>query len=191
MSKYFSWWLAIFPIAGALAAPHAFAAESYADTRARIENLIAQYLWAFDTQDDDAFARLFATDGELVMTGADIEKPVVYRGQERLRAFIGRIRQRTYMPEHAELQFSPNIHFSTNLVLTVNGDKASSKLYWFTVRRGKNVDQITEPNPNPSFFASVGRYEQEYVKQNGRWLFKRVAVAEMGNGTAEDTAAAL
>ena len=190
MSKYFSRWLVVFSIVGTLAAPRAFAAESYTDTRARIENLIAQYLWAFDTQDQDAFARLFATDGEVVMTGADIEKPLVFRGPEQLQAFIAMIRQRTHMPEHAELQFSPNIHFPANLVLTVNGDKARAKLYWFTVRRGENHDQITEHNPNPSFFASVGRYEQEYVKQNGKWLFKRVTIAEMGKPTAGNATAA-
>lgn len=188
MSKYLSRWLAIFAIAAALAAPPAFAAESYADTRARIENLIAQYLWAFDTQDHNAFADLFAADGELVMTGADIEKPLVFRGHQQLRDFIGVIRQRTNMPPHAKLQFSPNVHLPANLVLTVNGDKASSKLYWFTVRRGENHDQITEHNPNPSFFASLGRYEQEYVKQNGKWLFKRVYIAEMGKPAAPATA---
>lgn len=168
---------------GFAAAPQV-AAEHYADTRAHIENLISQYLWAFDTQDDDAFARLFAKDGEVVMTGAAIEKPIVFHGHEQLRAFIDMMRKRTQMPEHAELQFSPNIHHTANLVLTVDGNKASSKLYWFTVRRGANVDQITLPNPNPSFFASLGRYEQEYVKQNGQWMFKRVTIAEMGNAPA-------
>jgi hypothetical protein len=184
VSKYFSHRLAILALAGALVAPHAVAAEPYADTRAHIENLISQYLWAFDTQDDDAFASLFATDGEVVMTGAAIEKPMIFRGHEQLRAFVDMIRKRTQMPEHAELQFSPNIHLTANLVLTVDGDKARSKLYWFTVRRGANVDQITLPNPNPSFFASLGRYEQEYVKQNGQWMFKRVTIAEMGNAPA-------
>jgi hypothetical protein len=178
----------ILAMVGALAAPHAFAADSYADTRAHVENLISQYLWAFDTQDHDAFASLFAPDGEVVMTGASIAKPMVFHGHEQLKSFIEMMRQRTHMPAHAELQFSPNIHLPANLVLTVNGDKASSKLYWFTVRRGENHDQITERNPNPSFFASLGRYEQEYVKQNGRWLFKRVTIAEMGDAAATTAA---
>jgi hypothetical protein len=190
MSKYFSRRLAIFAIAATLAAPSAFAApprgstgESYADTRAHVENLISQYLWAFDTQDGDAFASLFATGGEVVMTGADIPEPIVFRGPEQLRGFVDMIRKRTNMPPHAELQFSPNIHLPANLVLTVDGDKVTSKLYWFTVRRGANVDEITKPNPNPAFFASVGRYEQEYVKQDGKWLFKRVIIAEMNKDT--------
>jgi len=187
MPKSFSRLLVIFAIAGALAASDAFAAppsvsgsESYTDTRALIENLLAQYMWAFDTQDAEAYANLFAADGEVINTGANIKTPLVFRGHEQLKEFIEVIRQRTQMPKHVELQFSPNIHFTNNLVLTVNGDKASGKLYWFTVRRGENHDQITEHNPNPSFFASIGRYEQEYVKQNGKWLFKRVTIAEMG-----------
>jgi hypothetical protein len=197
MPKYFPRRLAIIAIAGALAASSACTApsssssgESYADTRAHVENLISQYLWAFDTQDGEAFASLFATDGEVVMTGADIQTPMVFRGPEKFREFIDMMRKRTYMPPHAELQFSPNIHLPANLVLTVNGDKASSKLYWFTVRRGDNVDQITVTNPNPSFFASLGRYEQEYVKQNGKWLFKRVTIAEMGKATEAAAATA-
>jgi len=190
MSKYFSRLLAMFAISGALAAsagcsapPTASASETYADTRAHVENLISQYLWAFDTQDADAFASLFATGGEVVMTGADIPEPIVFRGPEQLRAFVDMIRKRTNMPPHADLQFSPNIHLPANLVLTVDGNKASSKLYWFTVRRGTNVDEITKPNPNPAFFASLGRYEQEYVKQDGKWLFKRVIIAEMNKDT--------
>lgn len=181
---------ALFAIAGVLvvspafaAAPKALADESYADTRAHVENLIAQYLWAFDSQDDEAFASLFAPDGEVVMKGAEIPTPMVFHGPMRLHEFIDMMRQRTKMPPHADLQFSPNIHFPANLVLTVNGNKASSRLYWFTVRRGENVDQITLPNPNPSFFASVGRYEQEYVRRNGKWLFQRVTIAEMSKST--------
>jgi hypothetical protein len=198
MSKFFSRRLTILAIAGALvapqtfaAAPHASSAESYADTRSHVENLISQYLWAFDTQDEDSFASLFAADGEVVMTGADIKEPMVFHGPEKLKAFIAMMRQRTHMPAHAELQFSPNIHLTANLVLTVNGEKAHSKLYWFTVRRGANVDQINLPNPNPSFFASLGRYEQEYVKQHGKWLFKRVTIAEMGKETVAPPVTAL
>jgi hypothetical protein len=190
MSNCFSRRLAMCAISGALAAsagcsapPIASVSETYADARAHIENLISQYLWAFDTQDADALASLFATGGEVVMTGADIQEPMVFRGPEQVRAFVDMIRKRTNMPTHADLQFSPNIHLPANLVLTVDGDKASSKLYWFTVRRGSNVDEITKPNPNPSFFASLGRYEQEYVKQDGKWLFKRVTIAEMTKDT--------
>jgi hypothetical protein len=190
VTKHFSRRLAIFAVAGALAAPQAFAAapravpsESYADTRAHVENLISQYLWAFDTQDDEALASLFAPDGEVVMKGADIPTPMVFHGHEKIRSFVDMMRKRTKMPPHAELQFSPNIHLTANLVLTVDGNRASSKIYWFTVRRGNNVDQITLPNPNPSFFASLGRYEQEYVKQNGKWMFKRVTIAEMNRDT--------
>jgi hypothetical protein len=181
--RYFSRRLAVLAIAAALFASRGVAAESYGETRAQVENLISQYLWAFDTQDDDAFANLFATDGEVVMTGAEIPKPMLFHGREQLRAFIDMMRKRTRMPPHAELQFSPNIHFTGNLVLTVDGDKASGKLYWFTVRRGANVDRIDLPNPNPSFFASLGRYQQEYVKQNGEWRFKRVTIAEMDKET--------
>jgi hypothetical protein len=197
MQTYFSRLLTIVAIAAlavssaCTAPPSSSSGESYADTRAHVENLISQYLWAFDTQDDQAFASLFATDGEVVMMGADIPTPMVFHGPEKLHEFIDMMRKRTYMPPHAELQFSPNIHLPANLVLTVNGDTASSKLYWFTVRRGDNVDQINVTNPNPSFFASLGRYEQEYVKQDGKWLFKRVTIAEMGKaaGAAAATAA--
>jgi hypothetical protein len=176
---------------GALAgSPTASSGESYTDTRAHIENLLAQYMWAFDTQDAEGYAALFTADGEVINTGADIKTPVVFHGHDELKAFIEVIRQRTQMPKHAELQFSPNIHFTNNLVLTVNGDKASGKLYWFTVRRGENHDQITEYNPNPAFFASIGRYEQEYVRQNGTWLFKRVTIAEMGTPAARVAAPA-
>lgn len=194
MRKHFSRWLPYLALSVALAAsatsgalaatPGASPGESYTDTRAHIEDLLARYMWAFDTQDAEAYASLFAADGEVVNTGANMKTPVVFHGHEQLKDFIEVVRQRTQMPPHAELQFSPNIHFTANLVLTVKGDKASSKLYWFTVRRGENHDQITEYNPNPAFFASIGRYEQEYVRQNGQWLFKRVTIAEMGNPAA-------
>jgi hypothetical protein len=181
MNRNASWSVVALAVLCALGCTSAFAADtSYADDRAHIENLIARYFFALDTQDPDAFVANFAKDGEIVLTGAKIAKPVVFRGPEQLRQFVEVLRQRTKMPPHgARMMFSPNIHFMSNLALEVNGDTAVGRAYWFTVRRGENHDLITEANPNPSKFASIGLYDEAYVRVNGAWLFKRITVSEM------------
>jgi hypothetical protein len=168
-------------VATAAAPPPAEHAASYADTSAEIEALIAQYFWAFDTLDAESFVKLFASDGELVLTGAGLPpEGLPFQGSDKLREFIDMIRERTgsapYDPN--KLQFSPNLHFVSNLVLTLNGDSASGRAYWYTVRRGENHDLVTEVNPNPSFLASIGYYDEEYVREDGKWLFKRIVVRE-------------
>lgn len=182
MSNYLSRCAAAIAMTCALGGTPAFAADSsYAEARAHIENLIAQYFHAFDTQNADDFVATFAEDGELVLTGATIDKPLTFRGHEQLRKFIEMIRERTKMPAQGSsgTLYSPNIHFLGNLSLKVNGNNATGKAYWFTVRRGENHDLITEANPNPSYFASIGTYDEEYVRRNGKWLFKRIYIAEM------------
>jgi hypothetical protein len=154
---------------------------SLIQTRGEIESLIAEYFWAFDTFDTESFVKLFASDGELILTGVGLPpEGLSFQGPDKLREFLTMIQERTLSAPYdaADVKFSPNLHFISNLVLEVNGDTATGKSYWYTVRRGENHDLVTEYNPSPSFFASIGFYEEEYVKQDGKWLFKKVVVRE-------------
>jgi SnoaL-like domain len=180
MKRSVTWCVRFIVAAWFIAGAYASAAPtSYAEDRAAIENLISAYLLAMDTQNAEAFAATFASNGQLVLTGAKIPTPVTFRGRTKLRGFIGILRERTHMTAGSGRQFSPNIHFFTNLVLSVDGNHAAGQAYWFTVRRGQNHDLITEANPTPSTFASIGTYDESYVKENGRWLLESVTVGEM------------
>ena len=56
-------------------------------------------------------------------------------------------------------------HNITNIVIAVDGDKATGRAYWF--HYGNN-------NPErKATFDSYGHYEDEMVKVNGKWLFSK------------------
>lgn len=155
------------------------ASPQYAEDRAEIENVMSAYLWAFDTLNEREFGKYFTTNGELVLTG-DGFPTITFKGDTELSQFIAAVRERNHIepstdPEH----FSPNIHFYSNLVLSIHGASATGTSYWFTVRRGENHDIVGEPNPNPSHFVSTGYYEDHFAKINGHWLIQRRVIHEM------------
>lgn len=154
-------------------------AASYGDDRAEIENLMSAYLHAFDTLDAKALTETFVPGGEIVLTG-DGFPTARFEGVEGIKTFVAAVRSRNNLPPTTSIPaYSPNIHFFSNLVLRVDGDQAFGSSYWFTVRRGANVDIVGQLNPNPSTFVSVGSYEDQFVRIGGHWLIKRRTIGEM------------
>jgi hypothetical protein len=119
-----------------------------------IQRLAAEFNLRFDEGDPDRFNELFAPDGVLVsrtggVTAADRSEKVL---DSRSRP--------------------PHRHFTTNHVIDPdpqNSSQARGLACWIYVEL---VDGNVRTN-------SVGTYTDEYVKHDGRWLFKsREAVAE-------------
>lgn len=137
----------------------AFAA-SYADDRAEIENLMYRYVFAMDWRDAEAYAAVFTTDGTLESGGG------VQKGRPAIAAMIEGMAKR-----EAEQQAKtppaprrgPNRHFINNLVLTINGNKATGRAYWMSISNteGRSKPQIT----------GYGHYEDTLEKRDGKWLF--------------------
>jgi uncharacterized protein (TIGR02246 family) len=110
-----------------------------------IQQLVARYALAVDTDDADAFLASFTEDGRFSSAFANAA------GREELRAMRGRgIPGRTR-------------HIITNLIIEGDGDTASVRAYLLSTR----------PVLQDS---TVGTYENDLVKVDGRWLFKHVRV---------------
>jgi ketosteroid isomerase-like protein len=138
------------------------------EDRLAIEQVWAKYAQALDTADPEAYASLFTPDAYVEVDG----KP--YQGREAIQAMIRNIRTRLGVdqaaPDSHGRRFGPIRHLLSNLVVEVNGDHATSESYWTEViTNGKNAQGIG----NPPSVLKMGRYEDELVKRNGKWLFSR------------------
>lgn len=137
---------------------------SYADDRAEIENLSARYMVAVDAGDIETVMATWAEDGVLNwVRGTETGKAAIrkamsnFGGGSAIRAIPdgATTRQRTH-------------HHIINHVIDVNGNTAKSTAYWFAL-----TNNTPQKDVQLLYF---GHYEDELVKQNGRWLFKKRSV---------------
>jgi ketosteroid isomerase-like protein len=129
---------------------------SYADDRAAIEDLMARYLFALDFFDADAYAETFADDGVLDWAMGTVE------GREAIRTEAAGMKQ-----SMASVFGAGTIirHFVTNIAISVDGDRASTRAAWFEAYNNG-------PDGAPKM-GTFGHYEDELERIGGRWLFKR------------------
>jgi hypothetical protein len=127
-------------------------AGSYAEERALIENLQSRYLFALDFKDHDLYVTTFTEEGILdVGNGAVV-------GREAIKAAVAN------MPGGR--------HHITNLVLRIDGDRATGRAAW--MHTGKNAEgRMT--------IGGYGHYEDDLVKVDGEWLFARRRIYNEGN----------
>lgn len=127
--------------------------------RLEIHELTARYAWSLDTGEEDAFVECFCPDGELVW---DVfESAGRWRGAPALRRFIGYFRQR---PESAGRQ-----HHVSNLIVTPTASGARARSYVaVALRRAEG----------PHVLHVMGYYEDELLRENGRWLFSRRVIRD-------------
>ena len=127
---------------------------SYSDDRAEIEDLMARYLFALDFFDADAYADTFAEDGILDWAGGRAHGRDVIREEARgMKAAMGQA-----------FGIDTKVrHFVTNIAISVDGDRASTRAAWF-----ETYDNGPDGAPKMGTF---GHYEDELVRTDGRWLF--------------------
>lgn len=135
------------------------ALAGYADDRAEIENLSNRYMVAVDAGDIETVMSTWAPDGVLDWVGG------VERGKEAIRkamsGFAGG--RHVDIPEGAASR--PRTHHQiVNHVIDVNGNTAKTIAYWFAI-----TNNTPQKDVQLLYF---GHYEDQLVKQNGRWLFK-------------------
>ncbi|NLN61071.1 MAG: nuclear transport factor 2 family protein [Deltaproteobacteria bacterium] len=140
-------------------------ATSYAEDRALIEDLQARYLFALDFGDMDTYAKTFTEDGILDIVGFK------WQGRENIKRELGamsaNMEKENPALEEGEKELYPATgrHNITNIVIKINGNRATGRAYWFHVG-----------NDNPERKAvlnSYGYYEDEMEKVNGEWLFSK------------------
>lgn len=147
-------------------------AESYAEDRAEIENLMYKYIFALDLKEVDSYVETFTQDAILNHAGG------FENGRSEIRKFIqgsaDKAKKQWESRDKSLPRPIPNRHNIGNLELEVNGDTAKGRAYWTSVRVDENRQaQVWE----------YGFYEDEYRRVNGKWLFSnRIIVNEFRDG---------
>lgn len=133
---------------------------SYADDRAEIENLSNRYMVAVDAGDIETVMATWAEDGELIWVGG------VEKGKEAIRKAMSNFggARKVNIPEGATARPRTR-HQIINHVIDVNGNTAKTIAYWFAL-----TNKTPQKDVQLLYF---GHYEDELVKVNGHWLFKK------------------
>jgi ketosteroid isomerase-like protein len=149
-------------LAAALALPAS--AQGYAEDRAQIENLSNRYMVAVDAGDIDTVMTTWADDGVLEWVGG------VENGRDEIFAAMsnfGGAARTARIPETAT-SWPRTRHQIINHVVDVEGDTAHTIAYWFAMTNDTSHGQIE--------ILYMGHYEDELVRRDGRWLFKKRSV---------------
>jgi hypothetical protein len=132
---------------------------NYARDRAETEDLQARYMFALDWFDAEAYAATFTEDGTLnwargTVTGRDAIREEVRGMRAQLAPYYG---------DDGSGKPVTLRHFITNISITVNGDTATGRSYWFEVANNG-------PGHTPKI-GGFGHYEDELRRVDGHWLF--------------------
>jgi len=142
---------------------YVFAQGRYAEDRAAIEDLQARYLFALDFHDPDLYVSTFTEDGVLDYGSGEV------KGRQAIKDVIAR------MPNPKQVagkRAGAARHNISNIVIKVEGNKASGRSYWF---------HYSNDNPERrGVFDGFGHYEDELVKVNGTWLFTKRKIYNEG-----------
>ena len=170
MTKIATAWHGGWAVALATFATAALADGSYAEDRAQIEDLQARYLFALDFRDAEAYAATFTEDGVLDYGAGKIV------GRKAIGEMVAGMRataERQRAEDKSGLRPAAGRHNISNIVLEVNGDRASGTAYWFHMGNA-NPERGAQLN-------SFGHYEDELVKVNGQWFFTKRKIYNEGS----------
>jgi hypothetical protein len=132
----------------------------YADDRAEIENLSNKYMVAVDAGDIETVMGTWADDGVLEwIFGVEVGKEAIRKAMSN---FGGA--RKVEIPESATSRPRTR-HQIINHVIDVTGNTAKTTAYWFAL-----TNNTPQKDVQLLYF---GHYEDELVKVNGKWLFKK------------------
>lgn len=149
------------------------AASAAADKMAILE-MQNRYILAMDFFDADAYAAVFAEDGILDWARGEVI------GRPAIRAFMADgtydLRKLNFQaattPDGRE--WTPAVrHLVTNQVIELDGDTARVVSYWMNYSNAADRRQIQ--------WLSYGSWDDELVKIDGEWLFKRHKIYNENN----------
>jgi hypothetical protein len=133
----------------------------FAADRAEIEQLQAEYMFALDWQDADAYAATFTEDGVLDWAqGVCHGREAIREEAKGMYAHFARMAA-AYAPERR-----PRLrHFISNVVLFIEGDTATGYAYWHEFNN--------DVRGRWPYLAGYGTYEDALRRVDGKWLFTR------------------
>ena len=112
-----------------------------------IRDLMSEYCHLIDDERFEDFMELFTEDAVVTAKIAG----TTYRGRQEIRGFL-----ENQPPEKRGL------HVTVNHRVQVNGDTATAQADFFVV----------VPRAGGLHFMSMGRYDDQLVRQDGRWRFR-------------------
>lgn len=136
-------------------------AQNYARDRSEIEDLQARYLFALDWQEPETYASTFTEDGVLVWAGGTVTgRPAIIKEMHEAREVDARA-----AAGMAPVRPARRRHFISNVVLRVDGDRATGRAFWFEFN-----NDMRDRRP---YLGAYGHYEDELRRVDGQWLFSR------------------
>jgi ketosteroid isomerase-like protein len=139
-------------------APLVFA--GYADDRAEIENMSNKYMVAVDAGDIETVMSTWAEDGVLDwVNGIENGKAAI---RKAMSGFGGA--RAVTIPDGATSRPRTR-HQIINHVIDVKGDTAKTTAYWFALTNNTPQGDVQ--------LLYFGHYEDDLVRVNGKWLFKK------------------
>jgi uncharacterized protein (TIGR02246 family) len=115
-----------------------------------IHQLFVDYGLALDAGDFDAYAELFADDGEVLLGPMGRAK-----GRDEIKAL---------MTKTLSGGIGPSFHIISSPQVQLEGDTATSQVMWSVVNRD---------DAGGATLAMIGRHRDDLVRENGRWKFAR------------------
>jgi hypothetical protein len=133
-------------------------ADSYAQDRAEIEDLMARYLFAIDYFDWDAYVATFAPDGELEFASG------TSKGRDAIRTAVESFSKRIGEFYHTEDGKPAKLrHVILQSAIRVEGDRGWASSLW--------VEMANDGPGDTMKMGTFGTYEDELVRLDGQWLF--------------------
>jgi hypothetical protein len=142
-------------------------ADNYAEDRAAILDLMGRYSFALDFRDAETFASTFTEDGVFIWARGEI------KGRKAIFEWLS---SDTYDPtkDAEEGQWpAASRHFITNQAIKVEGNTAKACAYWFQATNSPAHRRVM-------VLGLFGHYEDELVKIDGQWYFKRRVIYNEG-----------
>jgi len=135
--------------------------------REEIRTLLLNYGRYLDDRQLESYADLFAQEGEWVGGFGSAKGPAQILAVMK-RAFAD-------LPSPPE---NRNYHILTNMIVDTDGDRGTAWSRWTFYVKG--------PDNKPVEFGA-GRYEDELIRENGKWKFlRRVVAAEIPYGPPKE-----
>lgn len=135
--------------------------RNYAQDRSEIEDLQSRYLFALDWQKPELYASTFTPDGVLIWAGGTVTgRAAIVKEMHEAREVDARA-----AAGMAPLRPAKRRHFISNVVVRIDGDRATGRAYWFEFN-----NDMRDRRP---YLGAYGHYEDELRRVDGRWLFSR------------------
>jgi ketosteroid isomerase-like protein len=147
------------------------------EDRVEIEQLLMRYAAAYNTRDANAYVAMFTPDAQFELRRRIDEPPFLgpFKGREAIR--------KQWFPDippgasTSGGNFGAMRHVTTNYEINVKGDTATVRAFFIeVVSNGANIP----PGSRPPTIHAMGRYDDELVRRDGRWLFsRRIVVTDL------------